>query len=151
MQKRKLILVLIVVLGFTFFYQLYYKRYFISNKDGSEVFTIWPRLGNDCLIIPGKYYSPFNPKDNFIKTVTHTNFIGVVWETGDSIKYKLSIYNSYEAFGIEKEIRIYSDNEQLLAEYDILNGSDSIEFHRRRINYEYIDLNRVWGIKKFSW
>ena len=158
-KKKKLLIFLFVALVF-FYYQMEYKRYFLSDKDGKEFITIWTSSRNDCYIIPGKYYSPFKPRNNYIKTVNHRNYIGLVWNTQDSRKLKISIYHGYELFGLDPKIQVFGDNDSLLLEYGIgkrlgssgkrvlIDDSDKI---KNAINYEYVDLNRIVGIKRFKW
>lgn len=149
---------LIVVLLFIY-YQIDYKRHFIHNEYRTESFTLWQRFGNNCYIIPGKYNWIFPPKNNFIKTVNYRNYIGVIWNTDDEFDYKVSIYNNYEPVNLNKRIKLYDSNDSLLLEYQILDTlifekgkrtrSDSSEYYSSLYDYNYIDLNRIIGIKVY--
>lgn len=150
-KSTRIILISFLCLCVILYYFLDYKRHFIFDSDGNKGFTVWPRVGNTCYIIPGKYYSPFVPKTNFIRTRTHTNYIGVVWDTGDATNYKLSIYNEYEINSLQNGIVIYDKNELMLSDYHISLNSDSSNYLKHAISYEYLDLNRIWGIKRFKW
>ena len=141
------------------YYQIEYKRYFVSSKDGTEYLTVWTSSNNECYLIPERYYSPFVPKENYIKTVNHRNYIGIVWDTKDPTKYKISIYNNYEVYNLDSSVKVYDGNDYLLKEYKIsvtpesgeTLSSDSLDQIKKHINYEYIDLNRIYGIKRFIW
>lgn len=159
-MKKSIFITICIFIVLIIYYQADYKRTFIYNKDKTKVFTIWTRLGNNCYIIPGEYYSPFRPNTNFIHAITHKNYIGVVFITGDVFKYKLSIWNTYESIGLDKDIKIYKSNDSLLQEYGILKRNDVITGDRiydknkdslsKVIDYKYIDLNRIYGIKIFD-
>jgi hypothetical protein len=156
---RKIYIVITIVLISLIYYQFGYKRYFIYNVTKEKCVTIWPTWGNNCYVIPGKYFSPFTPDTNFIKTINNTNYIGVIWNTGDEYDFKLSFYNDFEISGLDDNIKVYANNDSLLWEYKILdsinvdkgirttnNMSDSI---KKKFDYNYIDLNRIYGIKIF--
>lgn len=148
--------IILFVLIFVIYYQLDYKRYFISNKDKTEYFTIWQRLGNNCYIIPGRYFWIFPPRRNYIKTVNYINYIGVVWDTKDKYKYKIAIYNDFEKIKLQDNIKVYQKNDSLLLEYHILDTLDVQRGKRIRsknedsllkvYDYNYIDLNKIFGI-----
>ncbi len=150
----------ILIVFFIFYYQLDYKRHFVSNEDNTEFVTIWQRIGNDCYIIPGKYYSAFAPKGNYIKTVNFRNYIGVVWDTKDKYDYKISIYNKFEKKNLDANIDVYSSNDSLLLEYHILESLNiqkgirikNLDADSLKIvyDYNYIDLNRIYGIKVYG-
>lgn len=137
-----------------------YKRYFIYSSDGDKVVTIWMKLNQDCYIIPGKYYSPFSPSKNYIKTVNHKNYVGLLFNTKDKYDYKISVYNQYQLVSLNSEVKVYSDNDSLRLEYGMLDSlnvqsgiwkvnpkEDSLS---KSFDYKYIDLNRVYGIKIFD-
>lgn len=156
-RNKRLIVSIAILVSLVFYYQLDYKRHFVSNTSKTKFITIWQRLGNRCFIIPGKYYGVFSPSDNFIRTVNYKNYVGVIWNTGDDFTFKLSIYNKFEKVGLENDVQVYSSNDSLLFDYGILEtldvargkreksiNSDSL---KRIFDYNYIDLNRVYGIK----
>jgi hypothetical protein len=154
-QKIK-VAVIVAIIGLAY-YQIDYKRHFVCNFDGSKVITIWERIGNNCYIIPGKYLNIFPPKENYIKTVNHRNYIGLVWNPEDNYDYKISIYNSFKEINLTTNIKTYTKNDSLLLEYNVLDSlnvsrgiryvSDSSEYYRCKYDINYVDLNRVYGIK----
>lgn len=143
------------------YYQLDYKRHFISNTDKTKYFTIWCRYGNNCYIVPGKYYGVFPPSNNYIKTVNYRNYIGVIWDTKDNYQFKLSIYNDFEENNLNPNIKTYNSNDSLLLEYNILETFDlnrgkriknpDSETLKKKFDYNYIDLNRIFGIKIYDY
>ena len=157
-RKRRIIVTIVIITIVTIvYYQIDYKRHFISNNNNTEFITIWQRIGNDCYIVPGKYYWIFAPKDNFIKTVNYRNYIGIVWNTEDKYSYKISIYNKFKVIDLETDICVYSSNDSLLLEYQILESLDiqrgkriknpKADSLKRVYDYDYVDLNRIYGIK----
>ncbi len=115
------------------------------------------RHSGKCFIIPGKYYSPFKPKDNYIQTVNHRNYLGILWNTYDEYDCKIYIYNEFEN-KLNSKIKLYENSDLLLKEYGILervefNGkriySTNSKYLREKFDYNYIDMNRVYGIKVF--
>jgi hypothetical protein len=156
-MKKKIGYGAIVAFVLLVYYQVDLKRHFISSDDNSKHFTIWRRTGNKCYIIPGRYFGIFPPKENYIKTVNFRNYIGVVWNTLDDYEYKISIYNDFEPVDLKENIKIYSRNDSLLLEYNILKElnyntgkrirSDSAEILEVKYDFKYIDLNQIYGIK----
>jgi hypothetical protein len=157
-KKIKVRYFIFVIIFFLLYYQIDYKRYFIKNNDCSKTITIWQRLGNNCYIIPGKYFWIFTPRKNYIKTKNYRNYIGIIWNTMDKYEFKISIYNDYEYIHPEGDkIKIYSKNDSLVYEYKILEvlsyfadkrkWSDERDSLINYYDYNYIDLNRICGIK----
>lgn len=149
--------VIILVLLFAY-YQLDYKRDFIFSNDKSQVFTVWKRLGYNFYIIPGKYYLPFAPNDNYI--YSSNQGMSVLFNTNDSYDYKLSVFYKEISENFDSKIKVYKSNDSLLLEYEILKELDKNRskrvYHknkdsiRRALDYRYIDLNRIYGIKTFD-
>lgn len=156
-KKRVVVAVVIITIAAIAYYQLDYKRHFIGNKNNTEFITIWQRIGNNCYIIPGKYYRVFAPKDNYIKTANYRNYIGLIWDTKDKWSYKISIYNEFEAKNFKANVNVYSSNDSLLLEYNMLKVLDhqrgkriknpNADSLKRIYDYNYIDLNKIYGIK----
>jgi hypothetical protein len=159
MNKKRYPYILLFLIAIIFiYYQVDYKRYFLKNKEGSKVITLWERFGNDCYIIPGRYFGILPPKKNYIKTVSYRNYIGIIWNTKDKYEFKISIYNDYEYIHPEGDkIKIYSNNDSLVYEYKILEvlsyfadkrkWSDERDSLINYYDYNYIDLTRIYGIK----
>ena len=155
-RKRLLFLIILVLI---LYYAIDYRRHFITDGDNKS-FTIWERVGNRCLIIPGRYYSPFKPSNGYIETVNYLNYIGVVFNTQDSFDYKLSIYNDFKPVSLSSKIKLYQNNDSLLLEYGILDSLDinkgirirssQEEIYEKKYLYKYIDLNRFIGIKIYE-
>ncbi|MDW3195742.1 MAG: hypothetical protein R8G66_25430 [Cytophagales bacterium] len=159
--KKLFALMLLITVSLACYYFIGYRRFFLSDRTGEKYITIWTSSNNRCYVIPGKYYSPFKPSEDYIETLNHRNYFGIVWASDDSEKINLSIYNQYQIFGLDEGFKIYEDNETMLSNYGItrkINSSQGEEESKllsdsikREINYEYIDLNRFYGIKVFSW
>jgi len=140
------------------YYQFYYNRYFIYNKDGTKVITIWKVQNYHTYIISGKYYSPFEPKSNYIYTTNQG--ISVLFNTKDSCDYKLSVFYKEISPDFNPKVGIYKNNDSLLLEYGILEkiSEDRSKriYHKNEdsliqyLDYKYIDLKRVYGIKVFD-
>ncbi|MDQ3191692.1 MAG: hypothetical protein M3Q58_08870 [Bacteroidota bacterium] len=155
MKKRYIFLLFFIALAYYF---IDYKRDFIHNKEKSEYITLWCRYGN-CYVIPGKYYSPLPPKDNFIKTVFYRNYIGIIWKPQDNYKHKISFYNQYEEVNLDPNIKTYKKNTDLMFEYNILDSissfnnenfyNDSADYYRKKYDYRYIDTGDLFGITSF--
>jgi len=155
-MKTKIIFFLLLIPLFVY-YQSDYKRHILSNSTKSEFITVWMRYSGKCFIIPGKYYWPFKPKNNFVETVNHRNYLGIIWNTEDEYDSKIYIYNEFES-KLKANIKLYDNHNSLLMEYGILKD---IEWNRKRIyspnskelrekfDYVYIDMNRVYGIKVY--
>jgi hypothetical protein len=160
MRAKKLIIILLVCVAFFAYYLFDYKRHFVHNRDKTEYLTIWQRFGNNCYIIPGKYYGILQPKGNYIKTVNYRNYVGVIWDTNDKFDFKLSVYNDFRLIDWHSHSKIYKNNDSLLLEYKILDTldlqrgkrirNDSADYFLRKADYNYIDLNRIVGIKTYS-
>jgi hypothetical protein len=159
MKVKIWIVGLIFIVGVSV-YLAFVKRHFIYSRDESKVITIWPVLGNTCYIIPGKYFGLVPPETNYIKTVTHKNYIAIVWEPIGASEIQMSIYNEFKPVGLDSSIALYKDQNELLRQYSLVEMTrvgesqkkdGSTEITKREINYEYIDLNRVYGIKIFTW
>ena len=93
-RKKLYLLILLIAVLLTSYYYTGYRRFFISDRTGEKHITVWTSFNNRCYVIPGKYYSPFKPSDNYIETVNHRNYFGIVWDSTDSAEIKLSIYQS---------------------------------------------------------
>jgi hypothetical protein len=160
LSKKKIRYFIFAILIITLYYQLDYKRNVICSIDKSECLTICQRVGNNCYIIPGKYYGFIAPRSNYIKTKNYRNYIGVLWDTEDNFDYKVAIYNDYDKKELKENIRVYHDNDSLLLEYKILDVldyqrgkrivNDSADFYENKYDYVYIDLNRIYGIKIYN-
>lgn len=157
MKINKYLKVIIILLfALIIYYQVDYKRHFITSKDNSKSFTIWQRFGNECYIIPGKYYSPIKPNSNYIETVNYRNYIGVIFNTEDIFDYKLSIYNDFKKVNLDSKIKVYKDSDSLLLEYKMLdslnkeNGTRVVSkqkaHYSSKYNHIYVDLNDIYGI-----
>jgi hypothetical protein len=159
-MKKIIVSIAAVTIVAIIYYQIDYKRHFIGNKANTEFITIWQRVGNNCYIIPGKYYWMTAPKDNYIKTVNYRNYIGVVWDTYDKYSCKISIYNKFETKDLETSFDVYSSNDSLLLEYHILDTLDiqkgkriknpNADSLKRVYDYNYLDLNRIYGIRVYK-
>lgn len=124
-----------------------YRREILSSKNGDKQLTFWCRIGS-CYIIPGKYYWPWLPKNNYIRTKLYRNGIGIVWMTGDDQDIKISFSNEYSIFELDSRIAIYESNEILMKEYGILDSvnsfnrrnhyNDSAQYYIDECNYVYI-------------
>jgi hypothetical protein len=117
LNRRKISLLLLIGISILIYYQIDYKRHFIHNNDKSKYLTIWQRIGNNCYIIPGKYYGIVLPGSNYIKTVNYRNYIGILWNTSDKFNYKISIYNKYQLHDLNSNVKVYPKNDSLLLEY----------------------------------
>ena len=86
---------IILILFFTaiIYYLLEYRRSFISNNDKSEVVTIWQSFNGNCVIVPGRYYYPWMPKQNFLLSKNDRNYIGIIFNADDSRKFDISVYD----------------------------------------------------------
>ncbi|MFC0878888.1 hypothetical protein ACE01N_20005 [Saccharicrinis sp. FJH2] len=105
-RKRKFLIFLLIVLALFAYYQIDYKRHFIYSRDRTEYITIWQRIGNNCYIIPGRYFGVTTPHKNYIKTVNHRNYFGIIWNTFDSLDFKISIYNDYQLIGWNENAKL---------------------------------------------
>lgn len=152
MKKKRNYLILFLVLIFLY-YQIDYKRYFICNADGTECFTIWKRYGHSSYIIPGRYYSPFEPKHNYV--YAKNQYIGAVFNTLDQYKYKISVYPQKVSRDFDKKIKIYNNNDSLLVEYKMLKKSNNTSIReyaknrknlRKKYDYRLLTLKTVYGI-----
>lgn len=152
MKKKRNYLILFLGLIFLY-YQIDYKRYFICSTDGTECFTVWKRYGHHSYIIPGKYYSPFEPTTNYI--YAQNQYVGVVFNTFDEYEYKISVFPQKISRDFDRKIKIYNDNDSLLVEYKMLknNNNTSIrEYSKNRRNlrkkhdYKLLTLKTVYGI-----
>ncbi|WP_196890510.1 hypothetical protein [Aureivirga marina] len=152
-MKKKYKLLLITFILFSY-YQLFYKRYFIYNDDKSKVFTIWKKTGHHFYLIPGKYYSPFLPKKNYI--YAKNQGFNVVFNSNDSSYYNLGIYYKEKSIDLNPDIKVFKRTDSLLKYNGILK---SISFNGRKnyiknkdslknvLEYKYIDTKRIYGIK----
>jgi hypothetical protein len=154
-MNKKIVIILVLLAAY---YQLDYKIDFIYSNDKSHVFTVWKRLGYNFYIIPGKYYLPYAPNDNYI--YSSNQGMSVLFNTNDSYHYKLSVFYKEISENFDSKIKVYRNNDSLLLDYGILkelniNGSKRV-YHkkkdslRRALDYRYIDLNRIYGIKIFD-
>ena len=160
-NRRRILILSLIGLILLIYYQLDYKRHFIHNKDKTEYLTIWQRLGYDCYIIPGKYNGIIHPKKNYIKTTNYRNYIGIIWNTSDNFNYKISIYNEYQLHDLNSDVKVYPKNDSLLLEFQILDTldvqrgkrikNDSADYYMKKSNYNYVDLNRIIGIKTYKY
>lgn len=152
-MKKK---VFIVLLSIFVYYQLDYKRYFIYSEDKTKVFTVWKRLGYHFYIIPGKYYSPFVPTENYIYS-RNQGFV-VIFSPKDSFDIKIGVFYKKIASDINPKIKVYKKYKSLLLESKILDsiGINSGRWHYNKNNivttldYKYIDTKRIYGIKIFD-
>lgn len=152
---KKIVIALVLLVAY---YQLDYKRDFIYSNDKSQVFTVWKRLGYNFYIIPGKYYLPFAPNDNYI--YSSNQGMSVLFNTNDSYDYKLSVFYKEISENFDSKIKVYKDNDSLLLDYGVLKELDKNTgkriYHknkdsiRQALDYRYIDLNRIYGIKIFD-
>lgn len=135
------------------YYQIDYKRYFVCSTDGTKSFTIWKRYGHHSYIIPGKYFSPFEPTSNYI--YARNQYIGIVFNTFDKYEYKISLYPKKISDDFDEKIKIYNNNDDLLIEYNILKKSKSTAIReyaknrkelRKEHDYRLITLKTIWGI-----
>jgi len=149
MKKIFLLFAIFLILSLYYFFD--YKRHIICDQEEQKFITIWTRFGNVCYIIPGKYYGLTKPSGNYIETASHRNYIGIVWQTKDSRALKISVYGSFRINNLDTTIAVYDRNELMLNEYGITTNKENADSIKRKINYEYIDLNRVIGIKVFRW
>jgi len=159
MKKRRIIKIFIIITTIVFlYYQLFYKRYYIYNKDKTKVITIWPTFGNKCYIIPKKYKSIISPQKDYIKTKNYKNYFGIVFDTKDNYDFKISIYNDFEIVGLDN-VKVYSKTDSLLLEYKMLdslnyqtgirNVNPNQKIIEKKIDFVYIDMNRLFGIKVY--
>lgn len=156
-MKNKKIITVVFVLLLIVYYQLDYKRYFIESSDGKKVFTVWQRIGNNCYIIPGKYYLPFKPSENYILTKNYRNYIDIIFNPLNGNYADLSIYNDFEKHNLESNINIFSNNDAMMYKYGILEKYDiqrgvrvvskNEKILESKFDFIYIDLNRIYGIK----
>lgn len=156
-MRNKKIITLVSVLLLIVYYQLDYKRYFIESSDGKKVFTVWQRIGNNCYIIPGKYYLPFKPSKNYILTKNYRNYIDIIFNPLNENYADLSIYNDFEKHNLTSNINIFSNNDVMMYRYSMLEKYDpqrgirvvAKDKKNLKIKYDYvsIDLNRIYGIK----
>lgn len=156
-MKNKKIITVVFVLLLIVYYQLDYKRYFIESSDGKKVFTVWQRIGNNCYIIPGKYYLPFKPSENYILTKNYRNYIDIIFNPLNGNYADLSIYNDFEKHNLTSNINVFSNNDimmykyGILEKYDIQRGirvvSKNEKLLESKFDFIYIDLNRIYGIK----
>lgn len=157
MSLKKIFLILLLLF---IYYQVDYKRDFISNESGSKSFTIWKRLGNTSYLVPGKYYLPFAPKNNFIKTKSNRNYIGVVFKEEGNENIDISIYNEFEVNNLKPNYSIFNKNDSLMIKYNILDSAKYAKGVREyslnssklisKYQFKYIDLNRIYGIKVWN-
>jgi hypothetical protein len=153
-MKKK---VFIVLLSIFVYYQVDYKRYFIYSEDKTKVFTIWKRSGYNFYLIPGKYFSPFAPTQNYI--YSSNQGFGVIFNPKDSFDYKIGIFYRKIASDFNPNIKVYKDHESLLFESKILDSIDNT-FRRHYpknvdsvmtiLDYKFIDTERIYGIKIFD-
>jgi|688.fasta_scaffold445179_3 hypothetical protein len=152
-NMKKIIIIFCIILFA--YYQLDYKRDFIYSNDKTKVFTIWKRAGYNFYIIPGKYYSPFTPKGNYIYGSNQS--FGVIFNTDDSYDYKLGVFYKKITPDFNPKIKVYKQNENLLLENKILDSINKFS-HRwyspknkdsivKSLDYKYIDIKRIYGIK----
>lgn len=156
-MRNKKIITLVSVLLLIVYYQLDYKRYFIEGSDGQKVFTVWQRIGNNCYIIPGKYYLPFKPSENYILTKNYRNYIDIIFNPSNGNYADLSIYNDFEKHNLTTKINVFSNNDimmykyGILEKYDIQRGVRVVSKNKKilesKFDFIHIDLNRIYGIK----
>ncbi|SFT46838.1 hypothetical protein SAMN05421857_1205 [Chryseobacterium formosense] len=156
-MRNKKIVILVSAFLLVVYYQLDYKRYFIKSSDGKKVFTVWQRVGNNCYIIPGKYYSPFKPSKNYIQTKNYRNYIGFIFNPINKGYTDISIYNDFEKNNLIPSINVFSPNDILmyrygmLEKYDIERGVRVVSKNKKllesKFDYVSIDLNRIYGVK----
>lgn len=151
MKKKTIIAFLLILI---LYYFVDYKRYFIYSDDKSEVFTIWKRVGWDFYIIPGKYYWPFAPKDNYI--YASDQLMNVIFNTQDYYNYKIGVFYKEKIINEEWNVEVYKKRDSIDINYQIL---DSIDFSRKRfynndadsirkaLDYKLIQVENVYGIK----
>jgi len=75
--------------------------YCLSND---KCITVWKRLGNECYIIPGKYYGILKPSD-YVKT-TNDNALTLIYDSLSG--YDFVIFNDYG-----KELKINLSRERI--------------------------------------
>ena len=88
-NKAKLLFFILLIGALVWFAE---SRNFYYNSDKSKCFTVWKRIGGECLIIPRKYNKLWPPSDNFIST-TNNNALTIVWNKNASDS--LVISNDY--------------------------------------------------------
>lgn len=152
-SKKKLTVAVLFLLFLILYYQLDYKRHFVYSTDKTEVITIWSRLGNNTYIIPYKYFSLFSPKINYIKTKTHRNYLNIVWDTGNKNNFVINTYQENEQYQVDRDIIIYEDEEKFYDHFGVKKNSskDVLDSIKKKLDYMYVDLNRIYGIKVFKW
>lgn len=155
-QKLKLpIYVWIIVAVLATYIVFDYKRDFVSNKEDTKYLTCWCRLGN-CYVIPGKYYWPWAPTENYVETKLYRNQIGLIWNTYDEYEIKIAFSNTYHPFDLDPAIKVYDSKEVLMNEYSILDSvgifdgknhyNDSAQYYRLKYDYVYINTDQIFGV-----
>ncbi len=146
MKTKKWLWFLSVFILFLY-YQIDYKRYFIESSDGSKVFTVWVRYFEYCYIIPGKYYLPYLPKENYIKTDGWKNYLDVVFKPQNKDKYAIAIYQEFKKFNFDKGIRLFKSQKSLEAYYGMDDARISREDKLKSLEYVYVDMDEIYGIR----
>ncbi len=139
MKNKKIILLIFGIVLLTFYYFLCYNRTIISNNDNSESVTIWRKLNGECYIIPEKYFSPFNPKSNFIKTLNSAS-LNVVWNpTEEKSSKAFFIYSSVvETESLQNDNLVYGELQDFFLKYrgEYYDPTNKLKFNKDSIAWK---------------
>jgi lantibiotic modifying enzyme len=96
----------------------------------------------------------------FLLSENDRNYIGIVFNVGDSHKFDISVYDKILQNRLNTDIMVYQNSDSLLLKYGILsdlnaskgirvraNNADSLQ---RKFNYVYLDLTSA-RLKQFRW
>lgn len=62
-MKKKFFITITALVMLVFVWSQFRYFYIVNNRS----FTVWKKVGGDCYIIPGRYYSLKNPKKDYIR------------------------------------------------------------------------------------
>lgn len=132
-----------ILLILLFLVWMHLSRSFYCLEKGKCV-TVWKRLGNECYIIPGKYYGLIKPSGNYIKT-NNTQLFTLYFSKDIPNTIVLRNQGSFEGTGGKYDIINNSSDGVKIAEYSddyeaILYKSDADNFFDIQENTEIIEL-----------
>lgn len=112
-MKVKILIAVICIILMSWFL---FGRVFIHNRDRTQCMTIWRTIGGKCYIIPGKYYSLFPPKNNFIST-HNTAILYIAWESQGNWRTEIAINKKAFVQDLDTNVVCYSETINFSAKY----------------------------------
>ncbi len=135
------ILILLIIFFLVWFDQ---SRSFYCLSSG-ECVTVWKRLGNNCFVIPNKYYGIFKPSSSFIET-SNSQYLTLYFT--DKLPKKIIVRNQGSSNSQKGKYTINNEEKSSwrIVEYSDeyksqIYNPDALKFNDIKTGVKYIDLN----------